>query len=368
MADYDITQIDVMEHHTGNGTYNSLVQINSTHVLLGFTITGSDGGIKYLSYDGSYNISSGTTFEHATINGIHNSLVKIDDTHFILAYAGSGNDGIIKTFSIDGSYNITQEDALEHDTLNGTHNSLVMIDSTHFILAYAGDGDDGYIKTFSIDGSYNITEIDSLEHDTVNGVNNSLVMIDSTHFVLAYISLTRGSYIKTFSIDGSYNITEIDSLEHDTTDGNDPVSLVKIDDTHVMLGYMGQGYDGYIKTFTIDGSYNITETDSLEHDTTSGWNHSLVQLSSTHYVAAYTGNTTDSSYLKVFSVDGSYNITQVSSMQHYSGEALYSSLIKIDDSHLFLCYAGPGDDGYAKTFSIELPSGGTTFIPKIICS
>jgi len=30
---------------------------------------------------------------------------------------------------------------------------------------------------------------------------------------------------------------------------------------------MGEGYDGYIKTFSINGSYEITEIDSVEHDT-----------------------------------------------------------------------------------------------------
>ena len=45
-------------------------------------------------------------------------------------------------------------------------------------------------------------------------------------------------------------------------------SLVKIDDTHFILAYTGTGNDGFIKTFSIDGSYNITQIKILEHDTT----------------------------------------------------------------------------------------------------
>jgi hypothetical protein len=78
-------------------------------------------------------------------------------------------------------------------------------------------------------------------------------MIDSTHFILAYRgSAGHDGFIKTFSIDGSYDITQIDSLEHDTVDGF-ANSLVVIDATHCILAYTGSaGYDGFIKTFSIE--------------------------------------------------------------------------------------------------------------------
>jgi hypothetical protein len=101
--------------------------------------------------------------------------------------------------------------------------------------------------------AYDVTQIDSLEHDTLNGSNNSLVKIDSTHFILAYAGDGLDGFIKTFSIDGSYNITQIDSLEHDTVFGANN-SLVMIDSTHFMLAYLGDGYDGFIKTFSMEGA------------------------------------------------------------------------------------------------------------------
>ena len=176
----------------------------------------------------------------------------IDSTHFILAYAGTDYDGFIKVFTIDGSYVITQTSSLEHDIVNGRDNSLVMIDSTHFILAYKGADNDGFIKTFSIDGSYAITQESSLEHDIVGGYgNNSLVKIDSTHFMLARTEADDDGFIKVFSINGSYEITQESSLEHDTVNGESN-SLVKIDSTHFILAYQGSGDDGFIKTFSME--------------------------------------------------------------------------------------------------------------------
>jgi len=253
------------------------------------------------------------------------------------------------------AYDITQLKSLEHDTDQGNYNSLVMIDSTHFILAYTGKDNDGFIKTFSIDGSYDITEIDSLEHDTSNANGyNSLVMINTTHFILAHKGNGDDGYIKTFSIDGSYdNITQIDSLEHDTI-LNNYNSLAMINTTHFMLAYFGSGGDGYIKTFSIDGSYdNITQIDVLEHDTVQGEHNSLVIIDSTHAILAYSGSGADG-FIKTFSIDGSYdNITQIDSLEHDTLSNVYNSLVMIDSTHFILAYTGSSDYGYIKTFSID---------------
>ena len=361
-ADYDVTALNAISHDTTYANKNSLVMIDSTHFMLAYEGNGFDGYIKTFSIDGSYNITEIDSLEYDTNNGRDPSLAKIDATHFILAYKGTDNDGFIKTFSIDGSYdNITEIDSLEHDTVANSYNSLVAIDSTHFILAYTGDGSDGFIKTFSVDGSFDITEIDSLEHDTNYAIHNSLIKIDSTHFMLAYSAGLNG-YLKTFSIDGSHNITEIADLTHTTTRGTEN-SLAMIDSTHFILAYQGADYDGYIATFSIDGSYeNITEIDSLEHDTTDGAEHSLVAIDSTHFILAYKGTDSDG-FVKTFTIDGSYDITETDSLEHDTDGGLHNSLVKIDDSHFILAYSYPAFDNYGrlKTFSVEIPSTGTNF-------
>jgi 6-phosphogluconolactonase (cycloisomerase 2 family) len=313
---------------------------------------GTDVGLDAMQ--ALYSFAEIDSLEHDTIYGTNNSLIKIDDTHFILAYRGTNDDGFIKTFSIDGSYNITEIDSLEHDTDTATNNSLIKIDDTHFILAYRGTDNDGFIKTFSIDANAdNITEIDSLEHDTSNSTDNSLVLIDSTHFALAYTGPDYDGYIKTFSIDGSYNITEIDSLEHDTDNGRYN-SLVLIDSTHLALAYAGPDYDGYIKTFSIDANAdNITEIDSLEHDTSNGAYNSLIKINDTHFALAYAGNGNDG-YIKTFSIDANAdNITEIDSLEHDTSNGTYNSLIKIDNTHFALAYVGTGSDGFITNFSID---------------
>jgi hypothetical protein len=45
-ADYDVTEIDVLEHDTVYGRYNSLVQIDETHYMLAYTGADDGGFIK----------------------------------------------------------------------------------------------------------------------------------------------------------------------------------------------------------------------------------------------------------------------------------------------------------------------------------
>lgn len=365
MAIGDITEIDSIEHDTARGTDNSMVQIDATHYILAYRGTSSStGNIATFSIDGaSDNITELDSLEYnSSSGGSKASLVKIDDTHFILSVGILGGDDIganLITFSIDGSFNITEIATLVHDTsgIGGEQTSLVKIDATHFALAYTTSGNDGNIKTFSIDGSYeNITELAVLEHDGSGGIGGyeSMVLIDSTHLILAYGGSGFDGFMKTFSFDGSYlNITQIDVLEHDTSFGIHN-SLVKIDATHFALAYTSDGSDGKIKTFSIDGSFDtITEIDALEHETSNNDFNSLVLIDATHFALAYAGNG-DDGFIKTFSIDGSFdNITQLDSLEHDTSNGEYNSLVLIDSTHVILAYAGSGDDGFITTFGIE---------------
>jgi len=87
-------------------------------------------------------------------------------------------------------------------------------------------------------------------------------MIDTTHFILAYMGDGLDGYIKTFSINGSYEITELHELEHDTDYGGYN-SLVMIDTTHFILAYTGDGSDGFIKTFSVEADVALSTSNFL---------------------------------------------------------------------------------------------------------
>ena len=360
-AAYDCSLIAFLEHDPSIAGSNSVAMIDSTHFMLAYSGVDNDGFIKTFSIDGNYeNITQIHSVEHDIGNGTYNSLIKIDATHYMLSYYGAG--GWLKVFTINGSYQISETSSLKYDNVRGAYGSLVMIDDTHFILVFSGDGDDGFIKTFSINpgDSYAITELASLEHDATKAQWHSMVKIDATHFIFAHSNPARDGGIKTISIDGNYeNITVEDSVVHDTGYG-EYNALTKIDETHFALAYMGSidPIGGWIKIFSIDGNYDITEESSLEHDAPgAGIYNSIITLDSTHIIIVYAGNVGYDGIIKVFSIDpgSSYAITEETSLT-YDTEGRNTSFVQIDDTHFFLGHSGAGSDGYVRTFSMEAPA------------
>ena len=158
-----ITEVASLEHDTDTGKYNSLIQVDSDTYALAYSGSGDDGYITTftISSDGA-TITEVASLEHDTDNGTWNSLVQVDSDTYALTYAGTDNDGYITTFTIsaDGS-TITEVASFEHDAGNGEGNSIVQLDADTYVLGYEGPGSDGYIKTFTIqsDGSMGSTVI-----------------------------------------------------------------------------------------------------------------------------------------------------------------------------------------------------------------
>ena len=125
----------------------------STSALFSQSLMGQDAEVQEL--------------EHDTQQGTYNSLVQVDSDTYLLAYQGLEREGFIKTFTVsaEGS-TVTQVQSLTHDNINGTYNSLVQVDSDTYLLAYTGQDSDGYLKTFTVaaDGS-SITEYTSEAQD-----------------------------------------------------------------------------------------------------------------------------------------------------------------------------------------------------------
>jgi hypothetical protein len=288
-----------LEHDTERVTYNSLVQVDTDTYALAYSGANDHGFISTFDIDSAGDITpirvqnhvalgegSSANLEHDTAHGEYNSLVQVDSDTYAIAYSGFLEDGYISTFTIsaDGS-TITEVESLEHDTVKGYYNSLVHVVGDIYALAYSGadeDGDgtaDGFISTFTIDSAGDITPIRvqnhvalgegssvNLEHDTERGEYNSLVQVDTDTYALAYTGVDGDGYISTFTISSSGAITAEktqslgNNLEHDTAQGKYN-SLVQVDSDTYVLAYRGADDDGFISTFTIDGTPTATDTE-----------------------------------------------------------------------------------------------------------
>lgn len=239
------------------------------------------------------------------------------------------------------AYEITELDSLEHDTGNGIYNTAVRIDDTHFIGAYAGTDSDGYVKTFSVNGAYEITEVDSLEFADANTVAYlEMVQIDATHFILAWRDSGSDLHVTVFAIDGGFNITQTSTLEVNTT-FNGYFGILMLDSTHFVVARRDTDNAGAVTTFVLDGGYNVTQIDELIHDSSiAGGENSLYKLDDTHFVLAYEDNSLRCT-LKTFSVDSSYdNITEIHSITNFVNVTADSASMSQISSNRFLLFQG----------------------------
>ena len=318
-------------------------------------------------------------FEHDLSQGKHNSLVQVDSDTYALAYSGVDDDGFISTFTIssDGA-TITEVDSLEHDTDTNSHpiqkngaNSLVKVDSDTFALAYTGADEDGFISTFTIDSDGNITALrtqsegNNFEYDTSKGWNNSLVKVDSDTVALAYTDVWGDGIIKTFTIssDGT-TITQVESLEHDTSSNADN-SLVHVDSDIFALAYNGAGQDGFISTFSIDSDGDITaiktqsEGNNFEYDDRYGYHNSLVKVDSDTVLLAYMYSWEGSPYGKLssFTIDSDGNITEVINSSTFEIRSIkYISVLQVDSDTYAVAWTNYQGFGKLTTMTIN-PDG-----------
>ncbi len=359
MAEYDITNIDSLQHLAGTATQNEAIQLSATYYVIAYKDASGDGWLKTFSIDGDFdNITEIDSLEYDTANGIIPSIVKIDSTHFALSYTSTSSIGYVETYSVTaGGDTITLISSLQIDATQATSTSVELVDSTHLIVAYTGSGSDGFIKTFSFDGSFdNLTEIDVLEHVPANTISfNRIKKIDATHYVMTYRDSSADAWAKVITLDGSYNITDTSSLEYET--GNAfPNDILVLSPTKFAIVYTFAS-DGWVETFSLNGSYVITSVDTFEFVTNGGSRSALGKIDSTHFVVVARGGSADG-FIYVLSTDaGAANIAQESVLEFDITFGDEMGLTMIDSSHCFLAYYGSAaNSGNIKTFSIELPT------------
>jgi len=288
--------------------------------------------------------------------------VKVEAT---LTNTGPGQD---KTFTAQAylrtnledanGWTIAEETPFEFDTQDGRTPALYQIDSTHYLCAYEGDRSDGWAVVLTVDtGSWTITKETPFEFDTQDGRAPALSRIDSTHYLCAYEGDGSHGWAVVLTVDtGSWSITKEIPFEFDTKNGGTP-ALYKIDSSHYLCTYEGDKSDGWAVVLTVDtGGWTITEETPFEFDTQSGITPALYQLDSSHYLCAYEGDNSDG-WAVVLTVDtGSWTITEETPFEFDTQSGITPALYQIDIAHYLCAYEGNNSDGWAVVLTVDTGS------------
>ncbi|MDK2952375.1 MAG: hypothetical protein PWQ77_2040, partial [Kosmotogales bacterium] len=327
-------------------------------ISVGYRSVNNDAAIQTISYNSNYEMAN---IDHLVIETNYAMYVRqlvLDNTHAIFTYRQSGSAYLqVISCNSNGDSLTKLGNKLRFDYYENTAEFYIINETSsyiYFIMVFTGSSDyDGYLQTFKVDrNTWAISSIDKIEYDTDSGWDCSMAQIDSTHYIVSNNGGSGKGYIRTFSVDADgSNITKIDELQHESTNCQH-TALCKIDDAHFVLAYKGANDDGYIKMFSIDSSYEITQIDSLEHDTVEAQNNSIIALDSKHVALVYKQSSTG--YLKIFSINSNYGINQLSSTSF--GTSNSSQIIsKLDNDHFVIGYTGSSDDAYLKIYYVEMP-------------
>ncbi|MCH8216502.1 MAG: hypothetical protein IH892_06985, partial [Planctomycetes bacterium] len=193
-----------------------------------------------------------TPYEFDTIKGKHCDLARIDDTHFLCAYTGDGDDGWAVILIVDPlTWEVTKGTPLEYDSIKGKEASLAQIDSTHFICAYQGKAKDwAYATVLTVNTVSNTVVQESVslvenESDEFSVKKPAIVPMTGNRFLLAYEGKDKDGFAVVLEVDtGTWGISVGVPFEFDTSKGKD-ADLIKIDSSHYLCAYGGDGDDGW---------------------------------------------------------------------------------------------------------------------------
>lgn len=159
---------------------------------------------------------------------------------------------------------------------------------------------------------------------------------------------------------------EIQSLEHDTSEGTQN-ALIQVDADTYLLAYSGAGIDGYVKTFTISADGNtIAEVQSRQETGGFGFFNAWARVDADTFALAYAGPGNDG-FIKTFTIpaDGS-TITAVQSLEHEGIQSNHNALIQVDADTYALAYSGNAGTGIIKTFTISADGSTITEVQSIV--
>ena len=194
-----------------------------------------------------------------------------------------------------GATVISKGTAYEFESGKGKEPALVQIDDTHYLCAYNGDGDDGWAVVLTVDSdTWTVTKGSPYEFDHNKCMRPALARINDTHYLCAYGGDGDDGYAVVLTVNTStWTITKGTPFEFDTVKGMEP-ALATIDSRNILCAYKADGDDGWSTVLAVDtDDWTISLGEAYEFDTDKGKQPALIQIDGDHYLCTYNGKDDD---------------------------------------------------------------------------
>ena len=196
--------------------------------------------------------------------------------------------------------------------------------------------------------------IDTLQFDTGFNFTLSFIHISGDVYAVVYAGPDDDGWLKTVTIDSDGNIVDtiVDFLEFDTYCY--APTIIHISGNVYAIAYCGPGYDGWLKTVTIETNGQIGDTivDFLEFDTIRGTTPCIYYITGTTYAIAYS-DTNNHGWLKLVTITTGGLIGAVlASLEFDPVYCREPNIIHVSGDYYAIAYRGPDSDGFLITVLI----------------
>ena len=249
-------------------------------------------------------------------------------------------------------------DTLEFDKSNCYEPDTIHVADEVYAAAYRGPGNDGFLKTVYIDSAGEIDSdvFDSLEFDGSDGYEPRIVHVSGGVYAIAYRGNDDDGFLKTVSIDADGAIHPvIDTLEFDTSDGYEP-SIIRVSGDIFAVAYRGGSSRGYLKTVDIaaDGRIGDAIIDTLVFDSSACYEPSVINVAGSVFAIAYRGAGNDG-FIKTVDIspDGEIDNDILDSLEFDNRNCREPDIIAVTGGIYAIVYRGTDNAGYLGTVSID---------------
>ncbi len=360
---WDITPGPPLEYNPVSGGRNCILSaIDASHYLCLHRATRGEAVI--LGVDpADWTLSTITTYPY-DLNGDYMGLAMIDAAHFLCTYCGEGEAAYASVLAIDPeTWSISTASTLLYDPEFGYYNALSPIDATHFLGVHNMWDVTGRAGVFTVDPqTWEITYGTECAFEPESGFDFKLTPIDATHHLCLYPSQAGGYFGRAVVLivdPGDWTVSTAHPPLTFASDCDAYAFASRIDAEHFLCAYQGPASHGWAVVLTIDPSdWFISLETPFEYDPALGGEPNLARIDATHHLCAYKGEGADG-YAVVLAVDpGTWSIGREAPCEWDPERADYPYLCPIDAGHYLCAYEGPGSDGWALVLGVEVPAAG----------
>lgn len=252
---------------------------------------------------------------------------------------------------------------------------LIAYDATHFLAVWRGAGGDGFARSFEVDASTGAVtawgsqvEFDTNHFDVASlynipgEANRFLVtgMRANTRLGAQVITVNTSDGALTFQA-GAWNLGEVGWA----------ISADFLDSTRLLLVYgFGPDTDFYARVLEVgtDWSVNAIGSETEIRDGVSAGTSTVLTMSAS--VAVVLTKAIEGTYLHVLSVNaGTGAVAHLDTPVQIAAGGIDTTSVhalkKLDEDHFVVFFSGVDNDGYARTYHVDVSTGALTMLHEI---